>query len=96
MGAVGAGGRCEGIKPHPIQEVTNYGVTAVQAESSPLLLTKTQVCKKLNIAPRTLEAMVKSRRFAIPVKIGKCAYWSEKTVETWLHRAFGAQESWRP
>ena len=48
-------------------------------ETTPDLLTKDDVCARLNIAHRTLETMVKEGRFAPAVRMGKRACWSEKS-----------------
>ena len=68
----------------------------MQPDSTPIILTKVQVCERLNISPRTLETMVKTGRFAPPVRKGKYACWTEKTVQAWVKREFGAQEHWQP
>jgi predicted DNA-binding transcriptional regulator AlpA len=62
----------------------------------PVLLTKAQVCERLSLSARTLETMVQAGRFPPPVRLGKCVYWTERAVASWLARAFGAQEAWLP
>jgi predicted DNA-binding transcriptional regulator AlpA len=59
-----------------------------------LLLNKTELCKQLSIAPRTLEYMIKRNEFPPPVRLGKYVYWSELAVENWQLKKFSSQESW--
>jgi len=63
---------------------------------SPKLLKKSDVCARLNLSARCLEGMVSSERFPPGVMLGKFVYWSERTIDAWLLREFGQQESWNP
>ncbi|MBA9858626.1 helix-turn-helix domain-containing protein [Ralstonia insidiosa] len=58
------------------------------------LLTKADLCERLNISPRTLENMVNAGTFPPSVRVGKYVYWSEIAVNTWQRRMFSAQEAW--
>jgi predicted DNA-binding transcriptional regulator AlpA len=60
----------------------------------PSSLKKAAVCKLLDISERTLENMVKTKKFPPPVFIGKHCYWSEKIIQQWHQRKFSAQENW--
>ena len=51
-------------------------------------LNKTQLLALLSISERTLENMVKARKFPPPVKVGKHVYWSEIAVRRWQERLF--------
>lgn len=65
-------------------------------DPSEALLTKSVVCAKLSISPRTLESMVKRAAFPPPVRIGKYVYWSALAIHKWRQRLFTDQECWRP
>lgn len=58
------------------------------------LLTKTDLCARLSISPRTVENMVKAGNFPPPVRIGKYVYWSSIAITKWQHEAFSDQENW--
>jgi predicted DNA-binding transcriptional regulator AlpA len=60
----------------------------------PSLITKSDLCQRLVISHRCLENMVKSGDFPPPVRIGKCAYWSEVAVTSWREQLFAEQEQW--
>lgn len=60
----------------------------------PSLINKSNLCQRLEISPRCLENMVKSGDFPPPVRIGKCAYWSELALALWQERLFAEQEQW--
>jgi prophage regulatory protein len=68
----------------------------MKAEPNPVLLQKAQVCSRLSLSARTLEGMVKVGDFPPPVRLGKCVYWTETSVDKWLVRMFGAQNAWTP
>lgn len=61
----------------------------------PLLHNKAEVCARLQISARNLEGMVRGNTFPPPVRIGKCVYWTEKSVTVWMQRMFGVQEAWQ-
>lgn len=65
-------------------------------DSKEALLSKPQVCERLGLSARTLEAMVNDGQFPPPVRLGKRVYWCEPVVAAWLQRVFGPQLSWRP
>lgn len=58
------------------------------------LLSKANLCERLNISPRTLENMVNAGTFPPSVRVGKYVYWSELAVAEWQRRMFAAQEAW--
>lgn len=60
------------------------------------LLGKTVVCKLLGLSPRGLENLVKRGEFPPPVRVGKCVWWSPRTVQGWRQQLFAEQENWQP
>lgn len=60
------------------------------------LLQKNTVAKRLGVSERTIEKMVKDRKFPPPLKLGKCALWADDVVEGWLAAALTAQKTWEP
>jgi predicted DNA-binding transcriptional regulator AlpA len=60
------------------------------------LLQKNTVAKRLGVSERTIEKMVKDRKFPPPLKLGKCALWADDVVEGWLAAALVAQKTWEP
>lgn len=65
-------------------------------EPSEALLSKSDVCAKLSLSPRTLESLVKKGAFPPPVRIGKYVYWSALAVQKWKQLLFANQEHWQP
>lgn len=65
-------------------------------DAVPAMLDKITVCKRLSIAQRTLENLVRDGQFPPPVRLGKYVYWSELAVSKWHKMLFAAQEAWRP
>jgi len=64
--------------------------------SEPEVLTKSETCAKLNLATRTLENMVKARRFPPGVRKGRNLYWSRRAIDEFVRREFAVQEAfWR-
>ena len=57
-------------------------------------LNKAKLLELLSISERTLENMVKARKFPPSVRVGKHVYWSEIAVRKWQERLFAAQENW--
>ena len=68
----------------------------MQEEISGNLLKKAEVCGELGISPRTLENLVKARKFPPGVRVGKWCFWSIKVLENWRRRQFALQENWQP
>lgn len=64
--------------------------------TSATLLDKNSVCEKLNVRPRTLEAMVSRQEFPPSVRLGKKKYWHADVVSSWLERTFQVQRDWLP
>jgi predicted DNA-binding transcriptional regulator AlpA len=60
------------------------------------LVTKTAVCERLCISDRTLEKLVRARRFPAPLRLGKQVMWAEQVVESWLEHALAPQLDWAP
>ncbi|HRQ46986.1 MAG TPA: helix-turn-helix domain-containing protein [Rhodocyclaceae bacterium] len=63
---------------------------------STIRLTKEEVCAKLAVSERTLEGLVRSRRFPEPVRLDKRCYWAEDVVERYLEEQFDAQRRFVP
>ncbi len=66
----------------------------MQNSMSLTLLTKADVCERLQVSERTIENLVKANEFPPPVRIGKRVYWSESSINRWQHDLFAEQESW--
>jgi predicted DNA-binding transcriptional regulator AlpA len=64
--------------------------------TTPEMFNKSHVCEVLGISPRGLENMVKRNEFPPPVRVGKQVYWTQKSLDRWRQRLFGAQENWAP
>lgn len=60
------------------------------------LMTKIAVCERLCVSDRTLEKLVRARRFPSPLRLGKQVMWAEQVVERWLEAALAPQLSWTP
>lgn len=58
------------------------------------VLSKEDLCQRLNLSARTIENMVKRNDFPPPIRIGKKVYWSEKVVALWIARIFKKQQDW--
>lgn len=69
---------------------------AARTLDAPVLLTKMDMCARLQVSARTLENMVKDRAFPPGVRVGRFVYWTEGVVAKWVARQFGAQEAWKP
>lgn len=63
-------------------------------ESSNQLMSKAAVAQRLSMSERTLEKLVKARKFPPPLKLGKFAMWSQEVVERWLTQALMPQMQW--
>lgn len=74
----------------------NAAEKEAQAAGLSGLVTKEGLCTRLAMSPRCLEGLVKRGEFPEPVRIGKRVYWSEKAIQRWQKRMFGAQEAWAP
>lgn len=61
-----------------------------------VLLTKEEVVARLKISERSLEKLVRSRRFPEPLRIGKRVQWVESVVERWLGLVVAKQVDWEP
>jgi predicted DNA-binding transcriptional regulator AlpA len=61
-----------------------------------ILLEKGDVIKRLGVSERTLENLMKERKFPRGLKLGKNAKWDEAVVEHWLAQALAPQRSWSP
>jgi len=58
------------------------------------LLSKGDLCQRLNLSARTLENMVSRNEFPPPIRIGKKVYWSEQVVADWKIKMFKRQHDW--
>lgn len=61
-----------------------------------ILLKKIDVINRLGVCERTLENLVKSRKFPSGLKLEKNAVWDEAAVEQWLAKALEHQLNWAP
>jgi len=61
-----------------------------------VLLEKSDVIKRLGVSERTLENLMKDRKFPRGLKLGKNAKWDEAAVELWLAQALAPQLAWSP
>jgi predicted DNA-binding transcriptional regulator AlpA len=59
-----------------------------------ILLEKSDVIKRLGVSERTLENLMKDRKFPRGLKLGKNAKWDEAAVELWLAQALAHQLTW--
>ena len=64
--------------------------------NEPQLLNKSQVISIVRVCDRSIERLVKAGRFPRPVRLGKCAYWEEQVVESWMAAKMEAQRAWKP
>lgn len=55
------------------------------------VLNKQEVEQILGVSERTLENLVRARRFPPPVIIGKRATWLKVAVERWIEQRYAAQ-----
>jgi prophage regulatory protein len=60
------------------------------------LLNKIAVTERLGVSDRTLEKLVRARKFPPPLRLGKQVMWAEPVVEKWLAQALAAQLAWEP
>jgi prophage regulatory protein len=58
------------------------------------LVSKSELCERLFISPRTVENLVRAGDFPPPVRIGKQVFWSEKSITSWQQALFAAQDAW--
>ena len=81
----------------PAQSVSLCTNERVSNEEKPhisariILLDKSDVIKRLGVSERTLENLMKFRKFPRGVKLGKNAIWDEAAVELWLAQALAHQ-----
>ena len=61
-----------------------------------VLLTKSEVVKRLGISERSLEKLVKACKFPPPLRIGKQAQWVDSAVHKWLEQKVAKQLAWEP
>jgi predicted DNA-binding transcriptional regulator AlpA len=64
--------------------------------TGPKLVKKLAVAERLGVSERTLEKLVRARRFPPPLRIGKNVVWADEAVEKWLVRALATQVAWEP
>ena len=84
---------------NPIKEImtpVNIAPIAPVTPISASLLSKLSLIARLGISARTIENMIKAKKFPPGVRIGKFAYWTEDAVQKWQSRAFGVQQGWQP
>ena len=62
----------------------------------PTMLYKVEVQQLLDISDRTLEKMVRARKFPPSLQLGKNARWAETVVLRWLEARLEAQMTWQP
>lgn len=58
------------------------------------LVTKAAVCERLCVSERTLEKLVRARKFPAPLRLGKQVLWAEQAVECWLEQRLAPQLNW--
>lgn len=58
------------------------------------LYDKPSVAQTLRMSERSLERLVRARRFPAPVRLGRNAYWHKAVVDRWLEATFTKQLSW--
>lgn len=68
----------------------------MEVNSTITQLKKAEVCSRLGISQRTLDNLVRDKKFPPAVRIGKWAYWSSVAVEAHRARLFKMQEQWSP
>lgn len=61
-----------------------------------VILKKEEVCIRLQISPRTLDALVARQALPPGIKRGKYSTWSKSVIDTYERNQYVAQESWRP
>lgn len=83
-------------KTHPLHVEHHCHAYEMNPTTPPVLLKKSDVCKRLSLSLRTLESMVKAGTFPPSVRMGKHVYWSEAAILGWMSRMFGPQEAWKP
>lgn len=66
------------------------------AAGMPKLLGKAEVMSLLDVSDRTLEKLVRARRFPPPLRVGKTVRWAETVVQQWLLHKLEAQLAWQP
>ncbi len=64
--------------------------------TAPTLLDKIAVQQMLNISGRSLEKLVRARRFPPPLRLGKTVRWSQSVVVQWLNEQLTPQLEWKP
>ncbi len=60
------------------------------------LIFKADVAQRLGVSERTIEKLVKAKRFPPALKLGKNAMWAANVVEHWLEQALVPQQTWTP
>ena len=60
------------------------------------LVSKSDVSQRLGVSERTLEKLVRARKFPPPLRLGKQVRWAETAVNTWLAQQLESQLSWTP
>lgn len=63
------------------------------AAGSPRLTLK-EVAERLNMCTRSIQKMVKARRFPRGVHLGRDVFWLETVVDQWLEAKFSDQLAW--
>ena len=58
------------------------------------LILKGAVAERLGVSERTIEKLVRARKFPPPLKIGKNAMWASDVVNRWLDQALAPQLTW--
>jgi prophage regulatory protein len=69
-------------------------ITLMNAQSN--LLSKQQVMVIIHMSDRSIERLVKARRFPAPLCLGKGVFWDEQVVAAWLNAKLEAQRAWKP
>lgn len=69
---------------------------SVATTCMPKLLGKNEVMDLLDVSDRTLEKLVRARRFPPPLRLGKTVRWAESVVQQWLLSKLEQQLSWEP
>ena len=103
-------GRHEPLARHAQRSHLAYGMDVTREEAR-LLLARARVdvssgrssarakveqrSEVADVSDRTLEKLVRARRFPPPLRLGKQVMWAEEAVEKWLARAL-APLAWEP
>src|SRR5690606_11994103 len=84
------------IKPVSIRSSMNCSEQLKMTVLETRLIGKPEVQALLSISERTLENLVRRRRFPPPLRLGKTVRWAEPVVQSWLQLQLAPQFEWKP